>query len=255
MRRVLAMHVRPESDHHRPSWLTFIGHIKDSLWRVDLFRCESLLLTSHWVMVMMDVCTRRLIEFSAAAADIDGVSVYRMFTRAIAGHAPPKHRSSDHDPLFTFHRWRVALRSLEVDEIKTLPQVPSSHPFVERLIGTIRREYLDHVFFWNVDDLTGSSIDSEPITTRIPVAPRDSGAGVRRTATNPRCTRSICMAPAVSGTLSYPDGCLTRNSPLTGPETHRLSHRLLLLRLKPRTCATQTTPQEFLPDAEGNLIF
>jgi putative transposase len=28
-----------------------------------------------------------------------------------------------------------------------------SHPFIERLIGTIRREYLDHTFFWNSIDL------------------------------------------------------------------------------------------------------
>lgn len=63
-----------------------------------------------------------------------------MFTRASAGHAPPKHRSSDTDPLFPVHRWRATLRVLEVDEIKTVPLVPGSHPFVERLIGTIRRE-------------------------------------------------------------------------------------------------------------------
>jgi Integrase core domain len=31
--------------------------------------------------------------------------------------------------------------------------VPLSHPFVERLIGTIRRELLDQVFFWNASDL------------------------------------------------------------------------------------------------------
>ena len=35
----------------------------------------------------------------------------------------------------------------------TKPYVPISHPFVERLIGTIRREYLDHVLFWNAIDL------------------------------------------------------------------------------------------------------
>jgi hypothetical protein len=46
-----------------PSWLSFIGHIKDSLWSVDLFRCESILLRSHWVMVVMDVFTRRIIGF------------------------------------------------------------------------------------------------------------------------------------------------------------------------------------------------
>ena len=31
--------------------------------------------------------------------------------------------------------------------------MPVSHPFVERLIGTIRREYLDRTFFWNAVDL------------------------------------------------------------------------------------------------------
>ena len=30
-------------------------------------------------------------------------------------------------------------------EIKTVPYVPLSHPFVERLIGTLRREYLDRI--------------------------------------------------------------------------------------------------------------
>jgi putative transposase len=42
---------------------------------------------------------------------------------------------------------------LEIDEIKSVPYVPMSHPFVERLIGTIRREYLDRLFFWNAGDL------------------------------------------------------------------------------------------------------
>ena len=31
--------------------------------------------------------------------------------------------------------------------------MPLSHPFVERLIGTVRREYLDRTFFWNHGDL------------------------------------------------------------------------------------------------------
>lgn len=37
--------------------------------------------------------------------------------------------------------------------MKTIPYVPLSHPFVERLIGTIRREYLDLVPFWTTRDL------------------------------------------------------------------------------------------------------
>ena len=78
-----------------------------------------------------------------------------MFNHAAAGQPLPRHLSTDHDPMFRFHRWLANLRVLEIDEIKSIPYVPVSHPFVERLIGTIRREYLDRVLFWNAVDLTG----------------------------------------------------------------------------------------------------
>jgi hypothetical protein len=60
-----------------PSWLSFIGHMKDSLWSVDLFRCESIVLRSHWVMVVMDVFTRRIIGFGIERADPCGASIWQ----------------------------------------------------------------------------------------------------------------------------------------------------------------------------------
>jgi len=42
---------------------------------------------------------------------------------------------------------------LNVREVKTVLYVPSSHPFVERLIGTVRREYRDQNPFWSARDL------------------------------------------------------------------------------------------------------
>ena len=42
---------------------------------------------------------------------------------------------------------------LEVDEIKTIKGTPRSHAFVERLMGTIRREFLDQTLFWGRVDL------------------------------------------------------------------------------------------------------
>jgi putative transposase len=136
-----------------PSWLTFIAQAKDSLWSFDLFRCESILLHSHRVLVVIDVFTRRIIGFGIERGSIDGVSVCRMFNHAVTGQPPPKHVSTDHDPLFRFHRWLANLRVREIEEIKSVPCAPASHPFVERLIGTIRREYLDRVLFWNAVDL------------------------------------------------------------------------------------------------------
>jgi putative transposase len=105
VRRVLAKHYRPEAGTDGPSWLIFIGHMKDSLWSVDLFRCESILLCSHWVMVVMDVFTRRIIGFGVERTDLCGASLCRMFNQVIAGKSPPRHLSSDHDPLFRFDRW------------------------------------------------------------------------------------------------------------------------------------------------------
>lgn len=58
-----------------------------------------------------------------------------------------------YDPLFQYHRWKANLRVLEIDEIKSLPHVPMSHPFVERLIGSVRPELLDQTFFWTATDL------------------------------------------------------------------------------------------------------
>jgi transposase InsO family protein len=127
--------------------------MQDSLWSVDLFRCESIVLKSYWVMVVMDLFTRRIVGIGVESAHIDGVAVCRMFNQARSGQPLPKHLSTDHDPLFRFHRWQANLRVLEIEEIKTVPFVPCSHPFVERLIGTIRREYLDHLWFWNRLDL------------------------------------------------------------------------------------------------------
>jgi transposase InsO family protein len=159
VRRVLARHYRPKPDDNGPSWLTFLGHMKDSLWSVDMFRCESATLRSHWVLLVIDQYTRRIIGFAVHAGPIDGIALCRMFNRAIRGQAPPKHLSSDHDPLYRFHRWRANLDILDITEIKTIPYIPLSHPFIERLIGTVRRECLDKTLFWNERDLERKLFD------------------------------------------------------------------------------------------------
>ncbi len=153
VRRVLARHYRPDPGTCGPSWLTVLGHAKDSLWSIDLFRCESLILKSHWVLVVMDQYTRLIIGFGVHAGAVDGPSLCRMFNRAIRGVGSPRYISNDNDPLFRFYRWKANLRILEATEVKTVPYLPISYPFVERLIGTIRREYLDFVHFWTARDL------------------------------------------------------------------------------------------------------
>ena len=152
VRRILAKYFRPESGSG-PSWLTFLGQMKDSLWSADLFRCESLTLRTYWVLVVMDQFTRRIVGFGIHRGIVDGLALCRMFQQAIRQQSVPNYLSTDNDPLYRFHQWQANLRVLEVLEIKTVPGVPLSHPFVERLVGTIRRECLDQTLFWTTADL------------------------------------------------------------------------------------------------------
>jgi hypothetical protein len=87
VRRILSEHYRPRLGGEGPSWLTLIAEARDSLWSVDLFRCESIVLKSFWVMVVMDVFTRRIVGFGVGPAHIDGISVCRMFNQARRGAA------------------------------------------------------------------------------------------------------------------------------------------------------------------------
>lgn len=85
---------------------------------------------------------------------VDGPSLCRMFNQAIAAQGRPVRLSFDHDRLFEFDRWQANLRILEIEPVRSVPYAPQSHPFVERLIGTVRREFLDRLFFWNGRDLS-----------------------------------------------------------------------------------------------------
>jgi hypothetical protein len=79
VRRVLASHYRPDRRQCGPSWLTFLGQAKDSLWSLDLFRTESILLKTHWVLVVMDQYSRRIVGFGVQALAVDGLALCRMF--------------------------------------------------------------------------------------------------------------------------------------------------------------------------------
>lgn len=102
VRRILVRHYCPESGDGL-SWLTFLGRTKDSLWSIDLFRSESLTLRSHWVMVVMDQFTCRIIGFAVHAGDVDGPALCQIFNAIISGNDLPRYLSHDHSPLFDYY--------------------------------------------------------------------------------------------------------------------------------------------------------
>jgi putative transposase len=108
VRRILIQHYRPLPGGG-PAWLTMIGPAKDSHWSVDLFRCESILLESFSVMVVVDVFTRRIIGFGVAAGNL--------VARSSAGCSITRLRSR--------HRRNTSLRSRSTVSFSSLAREPS----------------------------------------------------------------------------------------------------------------------------------
>jgi putative transposase len=71
VRRILAARYQRTPDSDGPSWLTLLGHVKDSLWSTDLFRCESVALRTYWVLVVMDPYSRCIIGFGIHGGIVD----------------------------------------------------------------------------------------------------------------------------------------------------------------------------------------
>ena len=99
--------------------------------------------------MVMDQFTRRIIGCSAHQGDVDGVALYCLFNQAISFKGIPAHLSSDNDPMFRYHRLQANLRILEIEEIKSIPYTPTSHPFIERLISN-RVEERSVGNIWNI---------------------------------------------------------------------------------------------------------
>ena len=76
--RMLRNNPKHFPSNNGPSWLTFIGHLTDNLWSIDLFRCESIMLKSHWVMIVLDQYTRRIIGFAVHSGNPTGLFVCLM---------------------------------------------------------------------------------------------------------------------------------------------------------------------------------
>ena len=153
VRRILARHYRP-TPGKGPSWLLPIGKSPNKLWSMDLFRLESVFLRSFWVMVVMDQFTRQIVGFSVHQGALNGGAICFMFNKIAYRKTWPKYISTDNDPLFKYWLWESNLENhYQIREIKSVRNCPWRHPFVERLIGSCRREFTDHILFWSESDL------------------------------------------------------------------------------------------------------
>lgn len=128
----------------------------------------------------------------------------------------PKPRKKPSQTWKTFLTNQANLRVRGVKEIKTVPYVPLSHPFVERFIGTIRRECLDRLLFWTAADLEMKLSGFQSYYNKFRVHGSLGGCDSDRVARIQRSEfRILSLAETLSWFIPNTNGCVNGNSPCT----------------------------------------
>ena len=125
------------------SWRAFLeNHLKD-LVSIDFFTVPSATFQILFVFVVLIHDRRRVLHFNVTAHPTAEWTAQQI-VEAFPWDTAPQYLLRDRDAVYGTHfRRRVA--GFQVTEVLIAPRSPWQNPYVERLIGSVRRECLDHV--------------------------------------------------------------------------------------------------------------
>jgi len=124
------------------TWRAFLkNHIKDII-AVDFFVVPTVRNQILFVFLVFAHERRRVLHFNVTA-NPTAAWTGQQILEAFPWVDPPKYLLRDRDGIYA-HEFSRRVRSLGCEEILIAPRSPWQNPFVERLVGSIRRECLDH---------------------------------------------------------------------------------------------------------------
>jgi transposase InsO family protein len=130
-----------------PSWRTFLKqHMRDTV-AIDFFTVPTVQLRVLFVLVVLAHDRRRVVHFNVTEHPTAEWTAQQL-VEAFPWQVPPKYLLRDRDAVYG-SRFRKRVRSLGMQECPIAPRSPWQNPYVERVIGSIRRECLDHVVVLN----------------------------------------------------------------------------------------------------------
>jgi len=125
------------------TWRTFLtNHVRD-LVSIDFFTVPTARLRILFVFVVLAHDRRRVLHFNVTEHPTAAWTAQQIVD-AFPEDSAPSYLLRDRDSVYG-HVFRQRVKGIGMDEVLTAPQSPWQNPFAERLIGSIRRECLDHV--------------------------------------------------------------------------------------------------------------
>src|SRR5262249_15246964 len=128
-------------------WRTFLDNHIRSLVAVDFFTVPTVMFKVLFVFVVLAHARRRVVHVNVTDTPTAEWTAQQL-VEAFPWGTGPRYLLRDRDAIYgTAFSSRV--QSLGIQEVKSAPRSPWQNPYVERLIGTLRRECLDHVIVLN----------------------------------------------------------------------------------------------------------
>src|SRR5215472_1649712 len=125
------------------SWRTFLENHAQQLVSIDFFTVPTIRFQVLYVFLVLAHDRRRILHFNVTAhptAEWTGQQLREAFP--FTQH--PRYLLRDRDAIFG-HDFRQKVRDMGICEVLSAPRSPWQRAYVERVIGSIRRECLDHV--------------------------------------------------------------------------------------------------------------
>jgi len=133
----------------RPSqtWRTFLqNHVAD-LVSIDFFLVPTVTFRVLYVFVVLLHHRRKVVHFNVTDSPTAAWTAQQII-EAFPDDSAPRSLLRDRDSVYG-GEFRRRVKSIGIAEVLTTPRSPWQNPFAERVIGTIRRELLDHVIVLN----------------------------------------------------------------------------------------------------------
>jgi transposase InsO family protein len=125
------------------TWRTFLRNHAHHLWAADLFTVPTLTYKTLYVLVFIAHGRRKLVHVNVTA-NPTAAWVWRQLLGATPWGHKPRHLLRDRDAVYG-RDFRQRAQRIGIDAIATPVRSPRANAVVERVIGTLRRECLDHL--------------------------------------------------------------------------------------------------------------
>jgi transposase InsO family protein len=145
----VAKYLRRPRQPQPPSqtWKTLLRNHDDTLAAMDFFVVPPMTFRLVYVFIIHSHERRRVVHLHVTTTPT-AAWVSQQLRQAFPFETAPRYRIRDRDGIYGDEA-RRCLTSLGIEEVVTAPRAPWQNPYVERLIGSIRRECLDHVIVLN----------------------------------------------------------------------------------------------------------